>query len=212
MRHLYLSWFPSMKNWTLDSSPALTVGTHSSQELLQFRIFSSIRTKFRFSFCPSPLFLFKNKNKINLKPCHHSAPLVHAELAQSPVFMYISFLQFTIPRMKTAFKLPHTSILRGHLSSPIIVKPKERKTESGKMDSELNFLCQLRSGQGRGSNSTELQTLVSYTMTAHQRLQESTFLWWLQRHDSGQLIWEFPGFVLLVLCIPHALICPAGSE
>lgn len=88
--------------------------------------------------------------------------------------MHISFLQFTVPRMKTAFKLPHTSILRGHLSSPIIVKPRERKTESGKMDSELNFLRQLRSGQGWGSNSTELQTLVSYTMTAYQSPSKAT--------------------------------------
>lgn len=31
-------------------------------------------------------------------------------------------------------------------------------------------------------------------------------------HDSGQLLWEFLAFVLLMLCIPHALICSVERE
>lgn len=63
--------------------------------------------------------------------------------------------------MKTTFKLPCSEILRGHLSSSVIVKVKQGKTEYKKMDSELSFLSHLQSGQDWGSNSSVLQMLVS---------------------------------------------------
>lgn len=61
--------------------------------------------------------------------------------------IYNLFLQFTIPKMKTTFKLPCSEILRGHLSSSVVVKVKQGKTEYKKMDSELSFLSHLQSGQ-----------------------------------------------------------------